>query len=703
MIAFKRFGFIKMKYIYVMLLLLGYMILQPQNSYAQTTYPQSSQAQNIDNSNINAQSFSLSKDIKQNIKTGEVKIEAEKIEAKKIEAKKMEDYVIRPPKMNYAALCQANNLLNDDKIKYYLSEEEQGRFNAESYFHLAKIYYYGIDSVFQDKSKAMQYAKDAADIPSTWRKKSRDLVGKMQLKALKNGDETMARELQDTISMMRQEDGYNAGYYAGQMAELDEDYAQAFTHYRMSAAKNPHASLAIAALYFQAKLPTATQQKTDDMIKIGQNQLLGELNAGDCNVLMPIADMFLNGEVMKPHAPVGLEWLQVALQSGYSQAGVRLGEYYMSEGNSAMAINFWQQASDLGSKRAMFLLGDAALEHSKIKAGKQTKKALRFFKQSATLNYMPAILKLIEIYQGDHGANYADDEQLKYWKEKANAAPNPPSELLREMGLSTRIKHDYAASLKMLEQAAYGGSKAAWLDLAVAYRYGYGVKQDLAKSFKYATRAAKLGSAAGAYDLSEHYYCGIGTDKDQAKALFWQNEAKKRRNLQPLDTPLQNAKSKNAQTEHFLLLQHLFKTSKAQTKAGQGDLHINDLLWLQVAANNNHKQSALLLGDIYVSADNYDTKLALKYYEIAALLGSQTAMLRLQLLPLGGDDWLKTAESGVVCDGDIMFELANYYEIKGNTKQSNSYLQLASERGNVGAIKKLAQNQATLDILQLMK
>ncbi len=607
----------------------------------------------------------------------------------KEKAEAVEDYIIRPPKMNYAALCQENNLLNDDKIKGYLEEEAQGRFNAESYFHLAKIYYYGLGAVFQDKTKAMKYAQDAADIPSTWRKQARNLVGKMQLKALKSGDESMQRELQNTISMMMQEDVYAAGYYAGQMAEMEEDYVQSYAHYRTAAAKNPQASLAIAMLYYGDKLPNGSKQKTSDMVKIAQNQLLEELNGGDCNALMAISDMFLNSEVMKPQLKIGLEWLQVALSSGYGQAGVRLGEHYMAEKQSELARNSWQQASDLGSKRAMFLLADDALKHNK------TKQAIRQFIQSGNLNYLPAISKLMEIYQGEHGAKYADAKQLQHWKQKASDAPNPPTELLRENGLSMRSERNYELSLKMLSQAAYGGSKVAWLDLSVAHRYGYGVRADLAKSFQHVMRAAKMGSAAGANDLSKYYNCGIGTSKDLAKADFWQAEARKRQSLQKLDAPLQNTKSKNAQTEHFLLLQKAWRNNSINSQ---------DLQWLKAAAQTHHKQSALLLGNVYAAADDYNAELAIKYYEIAAHLGSQPAMLRLSALPNAKHDWLNRAEAGVFCAADVMFEAANHYDFNSGEQanQAKQYLIMAAKRGSLKAAQHLQQLQQANELAQSM-
>jgi hypothetical protein len=65
-----------------------------------------------------AQDFSLSKDKKQE--------------------NAIEDYVIRPPqKLNYTAICQQNNQLNQAQVKYFLQQELEGRFNAEKYYYLA--------------------------------------------------------------------------------------------------------------------------------------------------------------------------------------------------------------------------------------------------------------------------------------------------------------------------------------------------------------------------------------------------------------------------------------------------------------------------------------------------------------------------------------------------------------------------------------
>jgi TPR repeat protein len=324
-----------------------------------------------------AQDFSLSKDKKQE--------------------NAIEDYVIRPPqKLNYTAICQQNNQLNQAQVKYFLQQELEGRFNAEKYYYLARIYYYGIGSAAKDKAKALAYAKNAADAPSSWRKVANFLLAKMQFKALQEGDEASSRELQNTISMMMQDNIYNANYYAGKLGELKGDYSTAYSHYRLSAPKNEQASLALAHLYFSGKAPNSSSKKTIEMLKQAQAQTLERLNGGDCAALITMADMFLQGKVMKPKILVGLEWLQVALQSGYGMAGVRLGEYYMQgkgvEKDEAMARNFWQQASNIGSKRAMFLLGEDALKRKKIKT------AIKWLKQAANLNYAPAKHKLKQIY-----------------------------------------------------------------------------------------------------------------------------------------------------------------------------------------------------------------------------------------------------------------------------------------------------------------
>ncbi len=357
----------------------------------------------IFSSPASAQDFSLSKDKKSK---------------KPVEAKPVEDYIIRPPqKLNYAAICQQNNRLNEAQVKYFLQEELEGRFNAEKYYYLARIYYYGLGSAASNKEKALAYARNAADVPSVWRKPANFLLAKMQLKALRAGDEAVKRELQNTISMMMQDDIYNANYYAGKLEELKGDYAGAYSHYRLSSPKNEQASLALAHLYFSGKAPNSSPQNLSSkgavaMLKQAQAQTLERLNSGDCAALITIADMFLQGEVMKPQAQVGMEWLQVALQSGYGMAGVRLGEYYMQgkgvEKDEKMARNFWQQAANIGSKRAMWLLGEEALKRNKVKT------AIKWLEQAANLNYAPAKHQLQQIYAIEDGEKPINIDNIKF-------------------------------------------------------------------------------------------------------------------------------------------------------------------------------------------------------------------------------------------------------------------------------------------------
>jgi TPR repeat protein len=299
--------------------------------------------------------------------------------------------LIRPPQLNYAAICQMNDALNAENVTQLLREQAEGRLNAEKYLSLAKIYYYGIGEAQQNKLLALQYAGYAASIPSTTAKLARRTLANWRLKALKIGDEAQKYELQKLIAEMQRDDLYEAGYFAGQMAEIQGDYTLSYHAYRSVLKQNPRANLALAALYYQEKLPNPKKTKVAELITMAQKLFLAELNKGDCTALMPLADMFLNGEAMEPMPNIGAQWLQASLSAGYGEAGVRLGLYYsqgkMVEKSDAMARKWWNIAAETGSKRAMFLLAKSLLTTSE-KADKQ--QAIMWLERAKKLNYSPA-------------------------------------------------------------------------------------------------------------------------------------------------------------------------------------------------------------------------------------------------------------------------------------------------------------------------
>jgi TPR repeat protein len=320
---------------------------------------------------------------------------------------------IRPPKLNYSAVCQANDELNAANVAYLLKEEREGRFNPQKYLLLAKIYYYGLGNAAQNKEVAMQYANYAVGTPSVTAKAARRTLAMWRLKALKKGDVSQHKPLQDLVAEMQRDDLYESGYFAGQMAQLQGDYMQAANYYRSVLKKNPRANLALAALYFQEKLKAPNKTKVTELITAAQTLLLNQLNDGDCSALMPMASMFLNGEAMQKVPNVGAEWLQVALKSGYSSAGVRLGFYYhhgeMVDKSEEMARKWWQIAADVGSKRAMFLLARSLV---RTKDDANIRQAIMLLNNAAELNYMQARDLLNRIYQGEYGEKYADPQKI---------------------------------------------------------------------------------------------------------------------------------------------------------------------------------------------------------------------------------------------------------------------------------------------------
>jgi TPR repeat protein len=78
------------------------------------------------------------------------------------------------------------------------------------------------------------------------------------------------------------------------------------------------------------------------------------------------------------------------------------------EKDEKMARNFWQQAANIGSKRAMWLLGEEALKRNKVKT------AIKWLEQAANLNYAPAKHQLQQIYAIEDGEKPINIDNIKF-------------------------------------------------------------------------------------------------------------------------------------------------------------------------------------------------------------------------------------------------------------------------------------------------
>jgi TPR repeat protein len=707
--------------------------------------------------------------------------------------------LIRPPQLNYAALCGQKDAgqYSTKEIADFLAQEKEGRFNGQTYLALSHIYAGGLGTAFQDTQKAEYYAHYAAQHPFAGQQEAIAHLARLRLTRAKKGDSEAITLLTRENIQLQQHNAALAGFITGELATLAGNQEAVLAAYRSVAGKNPRAALALAQHYRADTSNTSASKSADEMIALAQNLLLGEINQGKCGALLTLADIFLTPSLMTPQPDIGMAWLKTALEAGYPQAGIQLGHYYakgeFTEKDSSLARTWWEQAASQGSKRAMHLLAKLALEDAAAAADENARKtalasAFAQAEKAAQLNYMPSILLMISLHEGKYGQNFYDTYKAEEWEKRALQAPHPPAALLRKQGLSYRFKEGKNAekSITLLKAAAEQGELSAWQDIADSYRFGWGVPQAPEQSFSYTKKGALAGSAVSAYQLAEHYHCGIGTKKDPVSALQWLNEAITGGNLQAVFTwqaynpekgnvftkgdvssiyaydryirGTDEEKSKtrlqfleraadNGSSKAMTLLALHARATGNEAKAAQlitqaqttGDnpadsllvlgttvldrrkdthartiakeyfqqairlgshnaaialarLHLTehqltkrDIERLEQASTHQVREAALLLGDIYLRAEWYDRARAITILRHAALLGSQSAMLRLATLE--DESWREKAQRAVLCDENSLLDAGYYMLARKQLANATPYFADAMKRGSPKAIR----------------
>jgi TPR repeat protein len=239
--------------------------------------------------------------------------------------------------------------------------------------------------------------------------------------------------------------------------------------------------------------------------------------------------MYENGFGVKKDVDIASQYYIAAAAKGNSDAQFALGNIYLAKEDIANATLWFNQArgsnhalaneaadeivrqgqrsplqkesDDLflrayGDSEAMFILGEKyqyaqAIEGDAIP---DYTAAIYWYKLSAQKDYIPAMLRLGNIYQA--------------------------GELF--------IKQDKKQAFTYFEQAANQNSVPAQLETARMYRDGDGTRRDLMKAFYWYGRAGVQGNAEGDYNVGLMYEQGLGVSKNYQMAFqYYQRSADK--------------------------------------------------------------------------------------------------------------------------------------------------------------------------------
>lgn len=182
-------------------------------------------------------------------------------------------------------------------------------------------------------------------------------------------------------------------------------------------------------------------------------------------------------------------------------------------------LNVYLMLANRGNVQAQYTLGEFYYLGNVKSITKNLNQAMDWFSKAGSRNYLPAILKLIDIYSTD--LNKPD--KVLYWRMKAADMEHSPSlVVLADLYLKGKgVEKDINKGIQLYIKAAQLGNYYAAGYIGDLYYNGCKpyIVQDKSRAIELLKYAAKGQNAEAAYRIGMCYYLGDGVRKDEKKAL----------------------------------------------------------------------------------------------------------------------------------------------------------------------------------------
>lgn len=182
-------------------------------------------------------------------------------------------------------------------------------------------------------------------------------------------------------------------------------------------------------------------------------------------------------------------------------------------------LNVYLMLANRGNIQAQYTLGEFYYLGNVKSISQNMMEATKWFSKAGTQNYVPAILRLIDIYTTVD----INPDKVLYWRIKAVELKHHPSMVaLGDLYLKgEKVERDVRKGIQLYISAAELGNYYAASCVGSFYFNGYKpyLIQDKARGIEWFKYAAKGKDAEAAYRLGMCYYLGDGVWKDEKKAL----------------------------------------------------------------------------------------------------------------------------------------------------------------------------------------
>ena len=158
---------------------------------------------------------------------------------------------------------------------------------------------------------------------------------------------------------------------------------------------------------------------------------------------------------------------------------------------------------------------------------KDVKLALKWYQESASLDYPQGIFNAARLKEQNRGAKKNAITTLDNYKSAADKGVKSAQEHLARMYESGTggAPLDYKEAMRLYELAAKQGSDLAETAIGRFHSEGLGVKRNQKLAFDHWKKAAEKGNPAASYYIGEALLSGAGCKKDIAAAVDWIKKA----------------------------------------------------------------------------------------------------------------------------------------------------------------------------------
>ena len=152
---------------------------------------------------------------------------------------------------------------------------------------------------------------------------------------------------------------------------------------------------------------------------------------------------------------------------------------------------------------------------------------------------------------------------------------------LNDAGVEAAQKGDFDRAVKLFRKCAESGDAWGMINLATAYKNGYGVTKSDTEAFYWYKKSAECGHRSAMYKIGIFYYLGEGTNKDVAQAFSWLKKAAEEGHVNAMN----------------------WTASMYQKGDGVMQDYWQAVNWHKKAADNGHNDSMLSLGIMYATGE----------------------------------------------------------------------------------------------------